>query len=163
MTLAFRALQDQLSALQLKVNQLERNAASGVRIDYAPNHTMSGTPHSPVGGATGWYIRINDLIVWGFVSAVGAGVGTGTMRLAAPFPLTTTGLIGVWKLDGSATAFGPIVVVAAGGADVEFHYPATWPSGADTVVTNTTPFALNTGDEISGIVVGRVYRQRVAP
>lgn len=116
-TLAFRALQDRLTALQLDVNQLKRNASMGVPIEWQP------IPHWPSDGATtedpdalGSYVRHGQHISGWFVTRTtgNSHSGTGPFYVFMPPNYSNLGAPTIMELDemgGSGHVYGGLSVI----------------------------------------------------
>ena len=101
----------------------------------------------------GRYTRIGSLIIGQSQIQFGTGMGTGSGTYRFGLPVTTSvGQAGMpcgfaQLFDSSANAIANVTcVMNSGGTYMEMWYPASWPSGALTTVTNTTPWLWASSD-----------------
>lgn len=123
---------------------------------YTP--TLTASTSSPTLGtgssATGAYMRAGKLVIGRARVAFGTSgtaAGSGSYRVSLPATATAVGqtsaITSVRIFDSSANAIAtPVAVVGASGAYLEFQYPASWPSGAFTSVTNSAPWTWAASD-----------------
>lgn len=154
--LTFRTLQDKLMALTRKVDRLEQRSPSLLWRTYTP--ALTATTVNPnigtTGSALGRYTRNGDTVTtWGSITFGGAGIaaGNGTYRISVPFPRTSASagtniVLGSCAVFNGAASWGffTAVIIAAGNSYFEVYYPATWPTGALTAITQAAPWAWNT-------------------
>lgn len=124
---------------------------------YTPTLTASTT--NPTNWTqTGSYTQEGKLISMKFSLAAGASVtvGSGTYRVAIPVSANTTIPLGsstCYIYDTSAAGLLTASYPHITSTYIELRYPATYPGGALTGVTNNTPYAWATGDIISAAII----------
>jgi hypothetical protein len=125
---------------------------------YTPALTAATT--SPTGWTTdGAYYRLGALVQVRFQLIPGASMtaGSGNYRISLPLPATSPGQGGFFAgraalYDTSTGARASVDMLIPNGISdyVEGRYPATWPNGASTPVSNSAPWTWAASDEIIG-------------
>ena len=126
---------------------------------YTPTLTASTT--NPTNWTqTGYYMRAGKLVICKFILTAGASftAGSGNYRVALPVNASTTGSIEVnpsssMIADVSTGYLAVPTIIINNTSYLEWRYPATYPTGASTAVSNSTPFAWGSGDIIRGALV----------
>lgn len=134
-------------------------AFSDAWTSYTPTLTASTT--NPTNWTqTGYYMRAGKLVICRFLLVAGASMtaGSGTYRIALPVAAATTTSfvqLGVALcFDSSAGAMlKPNCDLDTSVSYFTLAYPATWPSGTLTRVTNTAPWTWATNDLIQATLV----------
>ena len=110
--------------------------------------------------AAGHYMRAGKLVICKFILTAGASftAGSGNYRVALPVNASTTGSIEVnpsssMIADVSTGYLAVPTIIINNTSYLEWRYPATYPTGASTAVSNSTPFAWGSGDVIRGALV----------
>jgi hypothetical protein len=133
----------------------------GLWTPYTPVLTASTTSPSGWTATGGWY-RMGATVVARFALTAGASVsaGSGTYRVSLPVDATAPGaggfLVGrAGMYDDSAGARASVDLYLLNGVStyVEGRYPATWPNGANTSVSNSAPWTWAANDQIQGLIV----------
>lgn len=109
------------------------------------------------GTLVGRYAQIGKHVHFTIQLTAGTTTTFGTGAYSFSLPATPAGpsvtVVGAaFAFDVSASSSNTAVVVLTGG-NINIHYPATWPSGVDTVYGQTTPWTWATSDtmNISGV------------
>ena len=126
---------------------------------YTPTLTASTT--NPTNWTqTGYYMRAGKLVICKFILTAGASVtaGSGTYRVALPVNANTTGSIEVSAsssmiVDASTGNIATPTIIINNASYLEWRYPATYPTGTSTAVSNSAPFTWASGDVIRGALV----------
>lgn len=134
-------------------------ALVGAWATYTPALTASSSnPTLGTGSsATGSYCRIGRLIV-GKIRIIfgtsGAAAGSGSYRVSLPAPANVSdvanpriGQAQLYDASGNVAAL-PILYIPAAGTYFEMTYPAGWPTGTPTTVTNAAPWTWANNDAI---------------
>jgi len=162
------------SAIQTCVNSLlgilDDGAAGqvltgvGTTLTWGPTYTAytpawTGTTNPAIGNGTnvGFYVQVGKLVhAYGSIT-MGATTTFGTGTWAVGLPVAPAARFGAARIgtalstDASATALHHGVAVVNGSA-FNVAYPAAWPSGANTGVSNLLPWAWAVSDELSWFV-----------
>lgn len=126
---------------------------------YTPTLTASTT--SPTNWTqTGYYMRAGKLVIAAFDLTAGGSMtaGSGNYRIALPVAASTSltyeviGIITCYDNSASATA-RPYADLSTANSYFTMTYPATWPSGAQTSVSNTAPWTWAASDAIRGTII----------
>jgi hypothetical protein len=119
--------------------------AQGAWVSYTPTLTATTTNPSIGTGATavGRYTQIGKLICYygKIILGTSASAGTGNWVLDLPVTAATTVAsprIGYWTVTQTTAGNGMFVAFAATSTTMQSRYPASWPLGASTVVSNST-------------------------
>lgn len=144
-----------LADYERRLSKLERYASSGRFLPYTPSFTATTVnPTLGTGGFTsGAYTRLGNLVyargIIGFGTA-GTAAGTGNYQIGLPVPNTldaaviTTLQAGHWRSSNAAAGgtqnHANDIIITAGGTTMTARYPATWPTGADTIVGAALPW-----------------------
>jgi hypothetical protein len=121
--------------------------------------TLSAVSGGLVIGSTGtqdgrWCAVGKTVHAFGRIQFNGTGVaaGTGRYNILLPTPAATAAVnlaahIGVGQLfDSSAPALANVYAELEDATHASLRYPATWPTGVNTTVSNTAPWTWATGD-----------------
>lgn len=162
------AMQSLLFELKRRVGLLERYAASARFIEFDPVLDATTTPPTLGTGGVAWgeYTAIGPLtyvtVDIRFGSA-GVAAGSGTYRFPLPRPAITDAtnfrmLAGTWRGSqqqavGGTTLSTTDLILSSGLASFAARYPATWPTGTETAVTNAAPWAWAANHRITYAVV----------
>lgn len=166
-SLAINRMLGLLQSFGRRLDTVERYAGSGRFIDYTPALEASVTnptlgSNSSVGGR---YVRIGN---WVYATGdirfgtAGAAAGSGTYFITLPVDRTSVVTAnsdmyaGHWRCVGPAPAPIPhlntqdvIISVGSGPGRMGTRYPATYPTGTDTVVTHNVPWGWTINCRIS--------------
>lgn len=121
---------------------------------YTPTWGSTGTaPAIGNGTLSGRFVQIGKLIVFTIHWAAGSTTTFGTGQYTFTFPVTSATAPGgvvarVYSFDSSAGNFNMANALHSISTVFNIQYPLTWPSGAQTSYTNTTPFTWATSDTI---------------
>lgn len=112
---------------------------------------------------SGWYIQIGKLVV-GQARIVfgtsGVVAGSGNYRISLPVAMALTdralALTSARLVDASTgNVCSPTILMPPSTTTVEMHMPATWTSGAVSIIAHNVPWTWAASDELT---VGFAYR-----
>lgn len=138
------------------------DAAIGVWQSYTPSLSASTTNPTLGTGATttGAYVKVQQTVVGWFNITFGTGATAGSGNYWIGIPASTNASYGgstpvgrVRLNDSSGGVSAYFDLVPSGGTILLIRYNATWPTGADTFVTNAVPWTWADGDSIRGTFV----------
>lgn len=130
-------------------------AIGGAWSTYTPALTASSSNPTlgTASSATGEYIAAGKLII-GRAKIVfgssGVAAGSGTYRISLPTPAAAVKgqLYPAYLFDSSVPAACTPIAYVAATTYLSLLYPATWPTGTATNVTNSTPWTWAANDTI---------------
>lgn len=157
---SFQRAQDDVRTTRMRLDGLDRQAATGRILSYQPTIVSSATP--PViqpAALAGRYLRHKDFLT-AWVDLVIAGTfnaGTGAWLISLPFAaeaaLTGDVLLGQWRSKiGGVIGRGDVLSYPADRSKVYCDYPAAYPVGAPSQVSVGVPGTWAAGSELHLLV-----------
>lgn len=166
--LMMNQMRDTLRKLQHQIDVLRSRSTDGIFGLYTPTLTGSVTnPTLGTGSSTsGKWCRIGDFVfATGDIrfGTAGTAAGSGNYQISLPFraatpnKVTTDSVEGHWRattaIAGGTSWNTNDILIQAGASIMTAKYSATYPTGADTFVTATTPYAWAANHRISFTVM----------